>query len=154
MPFKTAEELVKKTALCFRNIEPEFGVFLNHMNKMGYLDLDSRKGKAPGGFNYPLHESNVPFIFMNATGNIRDVVTMLHEGGHAIHSFLTAPLELVDFKDTPSEVAELASMTMELISMDYWNVYFDNEEELKRAKREHLSDVISVLPWVARNNFV
>jgi oligoendopeptidase F len=119
------------------------------MNKMGYLDLDSRKGKAPGGFNYPLHESNVPFIYMNATGNFRDVITMIHEGGHAMHAFYCADLEVVNFKDTPAEIAELASMTMELITMDYWGNFFDTKEELKRAKREHLVDVLSVLPWVA-----
>ncbi len=148
-PFNDPEEMIQKTILCFRDLEPEFGVYLNKLHKMGHTDLASRKGKAPGGFNYPLHESNIPFIYMNATGNFHDVITMIHEGGHAVHSFLCAPLELTDFKDTPSEVAELASMSMELLTMDYWHLFFDKEEDLKRAKREHLADVISVLPWVA-----
>jgi oligoendopeptidase F len=116
---------------------------------MGHLDLESRKGKAPGGYNYPLAEIGVPFIFMNATSTLRDMVTIMHEGGHAIHNFLTRDLELNDFKSTPSEVAELASMSMELISMDHWNVFFTDEAELKRAKREHLEDIIETLPWVA-----
>jgi len=77
------------------------------------------------------------------------MVTILHEGGHAIHNFLTRDLELNDFKSTPSEVAELASMSMELISMDHWDVFFTDETELKRAKREHLEDIIETLPWVA-----
>ncbi len=149
LPFNTTDELIKSTIWCFRDIEPEFGIYINEMKREGYLDLDSRKNKAPGGFNYPLHESNIPFIYMNATGNMRDMITMLHEGGHAIHSFLSASLELVDFKDTPAEIAELASMSMELISMDHWDYFFDNDEDLKRAKRTHLEDVISVLPWVA-----
>lgn len=148
-PFETSEQLVKNTIWCFRDLEPEFGIYLNEMNRLGYLDLDSRKNKAPGGFNYPLHESNIPFIYMNATGNLRDMITMLHEGGHAMHSFLSANLEFVEFKDTPAEIAELASMTMELITMDHWHYFFDNEEDLRRAKRTHLEDVISVLPWVA-----
>ena len=74
---------------------------------------------------------------------------MVHEGGHAVHTFLTADLELNDFKHCPSEVAELASMSMELISMDNWDVYFDNPEDLKRAKRDQLVDVLKTLPWVA-----
>jgi oligoendopeptidase F len=148
-PFEETEELIKKATFVFRDVEPEFGVFLNEMRQMGYLDLDSRKNKAPGGFNYPLHESNVPFIFMNATGNLRDVVTMMHEGGHAVHAYLCANLELVNFKETPAEIAELASMSMELITMDYWHYFFDKEEDLKRAKRIHLEDVLTVLPWVA-----
>ena len=119
------------------------------MQEMGHLDLESRKGKAPGGYNYPLSETGVPFIFMNATSNLRDMVTMMHEGGHAVHSFLTRDLELTNFQHTPSEVAELASMSMELISMDHWNLFFEDEEDLKRAKREHLEQIIETLPWVA-----
>ena len=69
---------------------------------MGHLDLESRKGKAPGGYNYPLAEIGVPFIFMNATSTLRDMITILHEGGHAIHSFVTRDLELGNFKSTPS----------------------------------------------------
>jgi oligoendopeptidase F len=116
---------------------------------MGHLDLESRKGKAPGGYNYPLAEIGVPFIFMNATSTLRDMVTLMHEGGHAVHNFLTRDLELNDFKSTPSEVAELASMSMELISMDYWDIFFTDESEFRRARREHLEDIIETLPWVA-----
>ncbi|MEA3443888.1 MAG: M3 family oligoendopeptidase [Bacteroidota bacterium] len=148
-PFKKSSELITNTIKCFKKIDPRFGSFISTMDEMKYLDLDSRKGKAPGGFNYPLHESNVPFIFMNATGNLRDLETMVHEGGHAIHSFLTSNLALVDFKSTPSEVAELASMSMELISMEHWDVFFKSEEDLKRARRSQLEGIIEVLPWVA-----
>ena len=119
------------------------------MRTMGHFDAESRVGKAPGGYNYPLEEIGVPFIFMNATSNLRDVVTMVHEGGHAIHSFETRDLPINAFRNTPSEVAELASMSMELISMEHWNAYFDNEEDLKRAKVDHLEDILEVLPWIA-----
>jgi len=119
------------------------------MREIGHLDLDSRKGKAPGGYNYPLAEIGVPFIFMNATSTLRDMITILHEGGHAVHSFLTMELELNDFRHTPSEVAELASMSMELISMDHWDLFFEDENELIRAKKEHLVQIIETLPWVA-----
>lgn len=148
-PFTTGKELTEKTIEVFRRLDPFLGQCLVIMKEMGHLDLESRKGKAPGGYNYPLSEIGVPFIFMNATSTLRDLVTIMHEGGHAIHNFLTRDLELNDFKSTPSEVAELASMSMELISMDHWDVFFTNEAELKRAKREHLEDLIETLPWVA-----
>jgi oligoendopeptidase F len=119
------------------------------MDKMGRLDLESRMGKSPGGYQYPLYETEVPFIFMNSVGLHRDLVTMVHEGGHAIHSFLDIPLELVDFKSPPSEVAELASMSMELISMEHWDAFFSDPEELKRAKRQQLESVLDALPWIA-----
>jgi len=95
-----------------------------------------------------LYESNAPFIYINAAGTLRDVETIVHEGGHAIHSFLSANLELVDFKNLPSEVAELASMSMELISMEHWHHYFSDKAELKRAKRNQLEGIISILPWI------
>ena len=148
-PFTNGKELTEKTIEVFRRLDPFLGQCLAIMKEMGHLDLESRKGKAPGGYNYPLSEIGVPFIFMNATSTLRDMVTIMHEGGHAIHNFLTRDLELNDFKSTPSEVAELASMSMELISMDHWDVFFTNEAELKRAKREHLEDLIETLPWVA-----
>jgi oligoendopeptidase F len=148
-PFANGKELTDKTIEVFRRLDPFLGQCLAVMKEMGHLDLESRKGKAPGGYNYPLSEIGVPFIFMNATSTLRDMVTIMHEGGHAIHNFLTRDLELNDFKSTPSEVAELASMSMELISMDHWDVFFTNEAELRRAKREHLEDIIETLPWVA-----
>lgn len=147
--FSDGQELTNKTIECFYKLDPYLGQCLSIMKEMGHLDLESRKGKAPGGYNYPLSEIGVPFIFMNATSTLRDMVTIMHEGGHAIHNFLTRELELNDFKSTPSEVAELASMSMELISMDHWDIFFTNPDDLKRAKREHLEDLIETLPWVA-----
>jgi oligoendopeptidase F len=148
-PFKNAQDLIDKTISCFNKIDPFFGDCINTMQKMNRLDLESRIGKAPGGYQYPLYETDVPFIFMNAVGLHRDLVTMVHEGGHAIHSFLNFNLELVDFKSPPSEVAELASMSMELMSMEHWDSFFDTEEELKRAKKQQLESVLDALPWIA-----
>lgn len=148
-PFANGEELVDKSIACFDAIDPLLGQKLSIMKANNLFDVESRKGKAPGGYNYPLAETGAPFIFMNSANSLRDLTTMVHEGGHAIHTFLTADLALNDFKHCPSEVAELASMSMELISMDNWNVYFDNEQDLVRAKKEQLVDVLKTLPWVA-----
>jgi oligoendopeptidase F len=119
------------------------------MREIGQLDLESRKGKAPGGYNCPLAETGAPFIFMNAAGTLDDVTTMVHEGGHAIHSFLSHELELNGFKEYPTEIAEVASMSMELFSMDHWTVFFNNAEELRRAKEQQLERVITIFPWIA-----
>jgi oligoendopeptidase F len=148
-PFHDAEELVALTRKVFDELDPWFAECLSIMQKMGRLDLDSRDGKAPGGYNYPLYESGSPFIFMNAVGTTDDVITMIHEGGHAVHSFLTHPLPITGFKNFPSEVAELASMSMELLTMDHWHLIYPNIEDLKRAKREQLERVLTILPWVA-----
>jgi oligoendopeptidase F len=148
-PFETGEELLEKTITVFGRLDSYLGDCLRTMRTMGHLDLESRKGKAPGGYNYPLDETGVPFIFMNATSSLRDVITMLHEGGHAVHSFLTRTLPLSADKHPPSEVAELASMSMELISMDQWDLFFPDADELRRAKKTHLESVLETFPWVA-----
>jgi oligoendopeptidase F len=119
------------------------------MQELNHLDLDSRMGKAPGGYNMPLAESGAPFIFMNAASQMSDLTTMVHEAGHAVHSFLAHPLELTSFKEYPTEMAEVASMSMELFTMDHWDVFFDNEAEMKRAKRHQLERVITIFPWIA-----
>jgi oligoendopeptidase F len=148
-PFTTGNELVEKTIECFTKLRPFFGDCLKKMNAIKHLDLESRMGKAPGGYNCPLAESGAPFIFMNAAGQMNDVTTMVHEGGHAIHSFLAHPLPLTGFKEYPMEIAEVASMAMELFSMDFWDVFFNDAAELTRAKEHQLERVITLFPWIA-----
>lgn len=148
-PFKDGEELLEGSIRMFEQLDPFFGECLTTMKTGGFLDLDSKPGKAPGGYNYPLYESGIPFIFMNAAGAQRDLVTMVHEGGHAVHSFLSRDLPLTAFKSLPSEMAELASMSMELLTMELWGEFYKNEDDLKRAKKEQLESVIKVLPWIA-----
>jgi len=148
-PFATGKELLDGTIDMFDKIDGYFSDCIRTMDAMGYLDLESKAGKAPGGYNYPLYEIGVPFIFMNAVGAHRDLVTMVHEGGHAVHSFLSRDLSLTGFKNLPSEVAELASMSMELLSMEHWERFFPVAEDLKRAKIEQLETILKILPWVA-----
>ena len=148
-PFDGGKELTDLSIECFNRLRPYFGECLSTMKAMKHLDLESKNGKAPGGFMYPLYEIGVPFIYMNAVGSQRDLVTMVHEGGHAVHSFLSRDLSLTEFKSTPSEVAELASMAMELLSMDHWDVFYDDAADLKRARLEQLEKALETLPWVA-----
>ncbi len=148
-PFSDASDLMEKTISCFNDLDPFLGACMQAMTNAGRLDLESRKGKAPGGYNYPLYETGMPFIFMNSTNTLRDLVTIVHEGGHAVHSIVDKPLELVEFKNLPSEVAELASMSMELMSMEEWQHFFTSDADLQRARRKHLEDVLKGLPWIA-----
>ncbi len=148
-PFKTSDELVRKTIECFTRLRPFFGECLKKMNDLKHLDLESRMGKAPGGYNCPLAESGAPFIFMNAAGQMQDLITMVHEGGHAVHSFLAHPLSLTGFKEYPMEIAEVASMAMELFSMEHWDVFFQEEEQLRKARDYQLERVITIFPWIA-----
>ncbi|MBU6307195.1 MAG: M3 family oligoendopeptidase, partial [Bacteroidetes bacterium] len=148
-PFTNGDELTEKSIACLRKLDPFFGDCIDTMRSLGRLDLESRKGKAPGGYNCPLAETGAPFIFMNAAGTLDDVTTMLHEGGHAVHSFLAHPLLLNGFKEYPTEIAEVASMSMELFTMDHWDVFFSDAVELQRAKEQQLERVITIFPWIA-----
>jgi oligoendopeptidase F len=148
-PFKDGSEMLQGTIAMFQRIDAYFGDCLRVMDELGHLDLDSKTGKAPGGYNYPLYEIGVPFIFMNAVGTQRDLETMVHEGGHAIHSFLSRDLTLTAFKNLPSEVAELASMSMELLSMPQWSEFYNPTDHV-RAMREQIEGTLKVLPWIAQ----
>lgn len=148
-PFSNGQEMLKGSIAILSEIDPYFGECIATMEQMNYLDLDSKPGKAPGGYNYPLYEIGVPFIFMNAVGAQRDLVTMVHEAGHAVHSFLSRDLELTGYKNLPSEVAELASMSMELLTMEGWSEFY-NEADLNRAKKDQLETILMILPWIAQ----
>jgi oligoendopeptidase F len=148
-PFDDANELLEKAIACLSELDPLFGEVLRIMQQMGHLDLESRPGKRPGGYNMPLHLSGIPFIFMNATHLLADLRTLMHESGHAIHSYLTRDQKLGASKRLPSEIAELAAMTMELLALEHWDVFFDKEEDLRRAKISQLENVLRILPWIA-----
>ena len=148
-PFENVQELVNKSIRCLSKVDPFFGESITIMKEMGHLDLESRQGKRPGGYNMPLHLTGVPFIFMNATNSLNDMRTLMHESGHAVHSFLIRDYDLNSAKRVPSEVAELAAMTMELLTMDHWDEFFPDAEDLRRAKISQLENVLKVLPWVA-----
>lgn len=150
-PYKReeADELIRRSINSFERIHPFFGNTLKEMKSRGFLDLESRKGKAPGGYNYPLDETGLPFIFMNGSGTMSDVTTLAHEGGHAVHAVLCNQLKLAPLKHCPSEIAELASMSMELFAMDTWDEFFKDEASFLRAKIEQLEGILDILPWVA-----
>ena len=148
-PFKHGADLLAKTIIVLDQLDPFLGACLRTMEEMEHLDLESRKNKAPGGYHSLLEESGIPFIFMNAAANFKDMITMLHESGHSVHSFFMYDLPLNAFKHTTSEMGELASMSMELLTMDQWYLLFDDEDTLKRAKKQHLENVIHRLAWIA-----
>ncbi len=144
-PVSNTQELTDKTITCFNHLDRYFGERLEIMKRMNYLDLDSRMGKGPGGYNMTMPEIGVPFIFMNSANSEQDLITMVHEGGHAVHTFLAHQLELTAFKETTSEIAEVASMGMELMSMEHWDVFYTEPDDLKRARKNHLTHILGVL---------
>ncbi|MDD4309990.1 MAG: M3 family oligoendopeptidase [Candidatus Cloacimonetes bacterium] len=146
-PFQTTQEFVTKSIKVLGKVNPAYAEQLEMMYNTGLLDLENRKGKAPGGYNTNINKLASSFIFMNHVKLHNDVITLLHEAGHAMHSAATGHIKIAQYLETPSEVAELASMTMELLTMDYWDELYPNKTDLNKAKRDQLEGTISFLPW-------
>jgi len=147
-PFRDVGTLVEQTREIFRRIEPAFEKDFQTLIRFKLLDLESRKGKAPGGYQAALEEARLPFIFMNAVGLHRDVSTLLHEGGHAFHSLAVRDEPLVMYRHAPLEFCEVASMSMELLALSHLEVFY-TPADAARARRTHLEGIVHLLCWVA-----
>jgi oligoendopeptidase F len=129
-------------------MDPALGAMFDRLRSGDCLDLDSRKGKAPGGYQYNRDYTRQPFIFMNAAGLHKDLVTMLHEAGHAFHSMLCDHDPLLHYRHVPTEFAEVASISMELLTYPYLDEFY-TEADARRARRNHLEKLVTILPWIA-----
>ncbi|KYP99709.1 Oligoendopeptidase F [Bacillus cereus] len=145
-PIANENDLMEKSTHIFNKLDVEFSALLNQMYKHNCLDLTSRKGKASGGFCEYLPASQLSFIFMNLNYTQDDIITFIHEMGHSIHNELIKPLEIRQYIEIPAKTAELASMTMELFSLNYWDTFYTDKKDLKQAKINFFKDVISYLP--------
>lgn len=145
-PFSSHEELIKKGTKVIASVDPMFGEELERMHANGFLDIENRKGKAPGGYCCQLHEDNSSFIFMHAVGTRRDVETFVHEAGHGMHNARVKSQPIFQYTNKPSEVAELASMSMELISFNHWKEFYA-PEALEFIRKDELMDKIKFIPW-------
>ena len=147
-PVQNVDELVKGSFHILENVDPRFSALLQEMNENNLLDLESRKGKAPGGFCEYLPTSKQSFIFMNCCNTQDDVVVLLHEMGHCIHNELMKDIEIQQYRNVPMESAELASTAMELLTMEYWDTFYTNKADFNRAKREQIRLMVEYLPII------
>ena len=147
-PFADVAEMLWRTQRIFNRLDPELGGGFQQMQDLKLLDLDNRKGKAPGGYQSTLSESRVPFIFMNAVGVQRDVETILHEAGHAFHAQATRGEDLYAYRGAPIEFCEVASMSMELLGNEFLDEFYPTPEA-NRARKTHLEGIIGFFPWMA-----
>src|SRR5205823_8151438 len=151
-PFATADELVSRSAAVLGHVDIDFRGYVNAMADAALLDLENRKAKAPGGYSSSLNFRRMPLIFMNAVGIDDDVRTMLHESGHAFHSFEASRLPLLFQRHPGSEMAEVASMSMELLASPFLDLphggYY-SEQDARRSRTELLEGTILFLPHCA-----
>jgi oligoendopeptidase F len=147
-PFAQVGEMVSRTQKIFDSLDDELARGFKQMDDLKLLDLDNRKGKAPGGYQSTLSEARVPFIFMNAIGLQRDVETILHEAGHAFHAQATRDEDLYAYRGAPIEFCEVASMSMELLGNEFLEEFYPTPDA-NRARKTHLEGIIGFFPWMA-----
>ncbi len=147
-PFEKVDQMVGSTQKIFNQLDRDLANGFQTMQNLHLLDLDNRKGKAPGGYQSTLNESRLPFIFMNAVGVQRDVETILHEAGHAFHALATQNEDMYFYRHAPIEFCEVASMSMELLGNELIENFY-NADDAKRARRDHLEGIIEIFPWIA-----
>ena len=147
-PFEKVDQMVQRTQKVFDQLDGGLAGGFRTMQDKRLLDLDNRKGKAPGGYQSTLAESRLPFIFMNAVGLQRDVETILHEAGHAFHALATRNEPLYAYRGSPIEFCEVASMSMELLGNEFLEEFYSSADA-NRARRTHLEGIVGIFPWIA-----
>jgi oligoendopeptidase F len=147
-PFADTARLEEASQRVFDGLDPKLAADFRLMRERRLLDLANRKGKAPGGYQYTLSEARLPFIFMNAVGQQRDVETLFHEAGHAFHALAARDEPLAAYREVPIEFCEVASMAMELLASDGLGEFYD-PADARRARRTHLEGIVGVFPWIA-----
>jgi oligoendopeptidase F len=148
-PFDRVDEMVARSQRIFDQLDGELAGGFRQMKELRLLDLENRKGKAPGGYQSTLAESRQPFIFMNAVGQQRDVETILHEAGHAFHAQAAREEDLLPYRNSPPiEFCEVASMSMELLGNEFIEEFY-SETDANRARRTHLEGIVGILGWIA-----
>lgn len=147
-PFEQINQLISSTGEIFSQLDSQLAGEFKLMRDLRLLDLDNRKGKAPGGYQSTLAEARLPFIFMNAVGIQRDVETILHEAGHAFHALAARSEDLYAYRSAPIEFCEVASMSMELLGNEFIEKFYA-DGEARRARRDHLEGIVEIFPWIA-----
>lgn len=150
-PFHDTAGFVEPAKRIFDALDPELGGQFREMAEAGLLDLESRPGKAPGGYCTKLPWRGRPFIFMNAVGVPDDVNTLVHEAGHSFHDFAAHRQPFIWQRGTGHEAAELASMSMELLVTPHLTqpTGYYTPAEARAVEIEQLEDVLSSLVHIA-----
>lgn len=151
-PFEDIASFIERASGVFEHVDPDFRAYYERMAEAHLLDLDNRKGKAPGGYCQTLAFRKLPLIFMNAVGLDEDVRTLLHEAGHAFHSLEASKLPLLFQRHPGSEMAEVASMSMELLAAPYIDRAsggYYSEADARRSRAELLEGIILFFPHCA-----
>jgi len=145
---KTQEELCIKLKQVFSAINPEFSEIVDYLIKKDRLDLEARPNKMTAMFMTYFPESRLPFIFYVPGDTMFDVHGPIHEVTHGIHAMYCSRHSLLGLQYGGPEIGELFTLSMELISSEYWDVYFKDRQNLIRARLRKLENCLGLLKMV------
>lgn len=102
----------------FKDFNPKFYKIAKEALEKGWCDVYPKEGKRGGAFSHPATPDTHPYVLLNHTNQRRDLFTMAHELGHAIHQYLSRDVGYLG-SDTPLTTSETASVFAEMLVFDY-----------------------------------
>ena len=147
VPIGTPQELAEKARQMYHELSPQTGAFFDFMMEYQLFDLETRPNKRPGGYCTYLADCRAPFIFSNFNGTSADVDVLTHEAGHAFAAYESGKCGILsDYIFPNNEVAEIHSMSMELITYPWMERFFG--EKAEQYKKAHLTAALTVIPYL------
>ncbi|HCC02270.1 MAG TPA: M3 family oligoendopeptidase [Ruminococcaceae bacterium] len=144
-PKGNTQELVKKANQMYHEMHPLTGEFFDFMMENKLFDLDSKAGKAGGGYCTSIPDYQSPFIFSNFNGTVGDVEVLTHEAGHAFADYLSRNMVIRETACPTMDGAETHSMSMELFSRPWDKLFFGDEAE--KFHQYQLEAALDFIPY-------
>ena len=138
-------ELVKRAQKMYHELSKETGVFFDFMVEHDLLDLDSKPGKAAGGYCTFMPDYKSPFIFANFNQTQHDAEVLTHEAGHAYQIYESRDIYPSDCVWPTYESCEIHSMSMEFFTHPWMQSFF--EEDVNRYYYSHMAGSLKFLPY-------
>jgi len=144
-PKGSPEEMFAAGKKMYDELSAETKEFFDFMLENELFDVLAKEGKSGGGYCHFLPNYGSPFIFANFNGTSEDVDVMTHECGHALCSYLARDIEIVEYQDYTSDVAEIHSMAMEFFTCDWMEQFF--KEDTANFLYMQLAGSLAFIPY-------
>ncbi len=144
-PCGSADDILDAGSRFYNELSPETAEFFAMMRENELLDVLSKKGKRGGGYQMPLYEYKVPFIFANFNGTQGDVEVVTHEAGHAFEDYLNEKRIPSSTVCPTMDGAEIHSMSMEFFAWPWAKEFFG--DDTKKYLYSHLAAALLFIPY-------
>ncbi len=144
-PAGTPEDILNMGTTFYSELSPETKKFWNHMRTHQMMDVESKPGKASGGYCTSLYAIKSPFIFANFNGTAHDVEVITHEAGHAFAGYVNRNRIPSDTAWPSLEGCEVHSMSMEFFAEPWAEGFFG--DDARKFRYTHLANALTFIPY-------